>query len=295
MFDRHCLALNPLLKEGAFLFEEDGLPAARMPLATPGTAANAYYFGHPKWMEGWLKYVHRYPELRERWHAVAGTWDGKTVVDIGCGPGNLFANIGGKPSKLIGIDVAKGSLHFAASLGYTPFLADAHDLPLRSAIADLVAVNGSIHHVEDMEAVLRECARLVKPGGVLVIDHDPQKSAWNFRGLGKLLWEARRPIYRLRKRGGHNAAEDEGEWAFRSELHHKPGDGVTSELYRGTLEPLGFRVALYPHNHKVGAEVLNGSMGRKPRQIRIGQFLSGIRSDSVEGALTLMCVAAKRA
>jgi ubiquinone/menaquinone biosynthesis C-methylase UbiE len=287
--------LSPFLKPGAQLHVEDGLPAASMPPSTPGTEANAYYFGHPTWMAGWLKYVHRYPELRQRWHATAGVWDGKVVVDIGCGPGNLFANVGGRPAVLIGIDVAKGSLRLAEELGYTPLLADAHQLPLASGIADIVAVNGSIHHVEDMEAVMRESARLVKPGGILIIDHDPQKSAWDFRGLGKLLWELRRPVYRMMKRGGHNAAEDEGEWAFRSELHHRPGDGLTESMLRDTLEPLGFHVDIYPHNHKVGAEILTGVRGKQPRQIRLGQMLSGIRSDSPEGALSLMCVARKAA
>jgi ubiquinone/menaquinone biosynthesis C-methylase UbiE len=262
-----------------------------MPMPTPGTHANAYYFSHPKWMASWLRYVHRYPELRERWHAAAGVWDGKVIVDIGCGPGNLFANLGGSPTTLIGVDVAKGSLEFAEELGYTPLLADAHDLPLRSKFADIVAVNGSLHHMEDMERVLSESARLVKNGGYLIVDHDPQKSAWEFRGLGRLLWEIRRPIYRAMKRGGHNAVEDEGKWAFLTEIHHKPGDGVTEHMLREILEPLGFTVGIYPHNHRVGAEALHGVMGRQPLQIRAGQALSGIRSGTGAGAMALMCVA----
>lgn len=278
-------------KPDAVLGEEENIAIAQLPAQTPGAEANAYYFGHPRWMEGWLKYVHRYPQLRERWVAAAGEWDGKVVVDVGCGPGNLFASIGGHPKALIGVDIAKGSLRFAKELGYLPLLADAHDMPLQDAIADIVAVNGSIHHVEDMAGTMRECARLVKPGGYLVIDHDPQKSAWNFRGLGLALWNLRRPIYRMMKRGGHNAAEDEGEWAHRSEIHHRPGDGLTDELIRESIEPLGFEVKVYPHNHKVGAEALRGQMGEKPRQIRMGQLLSGINTDSPAAALSLMCVA----
>ena len=142
---------------------------------------------------------------------------------------------------------------------------------------------------------MRECARLVGLGGYLVIDHDPQKSAWEFRGLGKLLWNLRRPVYRVMKRGGHQAAEDEGEWAFRSEIHHKPGDGLTEEMLRDTLEPLGFVVNIYPHNHLVGGEVLYGEMGKQPIQIRAGQLMSGIRSSTVAGALSLMCVARRHA
>lgn len=79
-----------------------------------------------------------------------------------------------------------------AAQGYIPLLADAHAIPLRSEIADVVALNATVHHCDDMRAVLAESARLVKPGGVIVIDHDPQQSAWDYRGLGKLLWEIRK-------------------------------------------------------------------------------------------------------
>lgn len=39
-----------------------------------------------------------------------------------------------------------------------------------------------------MNKVLVEAARLVRPGGLLISDHDPQRSAWNWKGLGMLLY-----------------------------------------------------------------------------------------------------------
>ena len=44
-------------------------------------------------------------------------------------------------------------------------------MPLRSGIADLVAINATVHHCDDMRAVIAESARLVAPGGLLVTDH----------------------------------------------------------------------------------------------------------------------------
>lgn len=284
-------ALAPFLKDGTDLEEVDGLPRVPFSITSPGMQANAYYYSHPKWADTWFRQVHRYPELAQRWLAAGGSWDGRVVVDIGCGPGNLFATIGTKPEVLIGVDIADGGLRMARAQGYLPLLADAQDLPLRDGFADLVAMNSTLHHVDDMTAVLRESARLVKPDGYLITDHDPQYSAWNFRGAGKLLWELRRPIYRALNRGGHSAVEDEGEWAFRSEIHHKPGDGVTTEWFLETLEPLGFSVRVYPHNHLVGGAALQGERGRQPIQLRVGQLLSGIRSKTPAGALSLMCVA----
>jgi hypothetical protein len=41
-----------------------------------------------------------------------------------------------------------------------------------------------------MARALGEAARLVRPGGVLVADHDPQRSAYEFRGVGRALERA---------------------------------------------------------------------------------------------------------
>jgi SAM-dependent methyltransferase len=283
--------LAPFLKPDQALSLVDGLPAAPFARDTRGLQANAYYFGHPKWTKNWFDHVHRYPELRDRWHAAAGTWDDKVVVDVGCGPGNLFANLGGTPRTLIGIDVSKGSLRSAQQIGYLPLLADAHDLPLKSAFADVVALNGTIHHCDDMPAVLAESARLVKPGGVLIADHDPQLSAYDLRFVGKAIWDLRMPVYRLLKRGGHSPEEDEQEWAAATEIHHRPGDGVTAAMLQDVLVPLGFDVRLFPHNHTVGAEALDGVPGRAPLKMRVVQRLSGINPNTDAGALSLLCVA----
>ena len=293
-FERYSSQLLPFLDPSTSPEDHAGLPYVPFAVKDETMEANAYYFGQTEWMEGWLAAVHRYPEFRERWHAVAGTWDGKVVVDIGCGPGNLLKSLGDHPHTVIGVDVAPGSLHMATELGYIPLLADAHALPLRSGFADVVALNATLHHCTDMGRVLLEAARLVKLYGVLVIDHDPQLSAWNYKGLGLAMWKIRKPIYRWMKRGGHRAEGDEQLWAERTELHHRPGDGLTEQMLREPLEHAGFDVAIYPHNHRVGAGVLQGEMGRAADKLRWGQKLSGIDPDSRAGALSLMCVAVRR-
>jgi SAM-dependent methyltransferase len=272
----------------------DGVACAAVERTSPGMAANIHYFSHPRWMAAWLARVHRGPALKARWLAAAGPWDGKVVVDIGCGPGNLFATLGGAPAVLIGVDIALGSLELARAQGYEPLLADAHDLPLRGGIADLVALNATVHHCDDMARVVAEAARLVAPGGWLVIDHDPHRPAWELKGLGRLLWDLRLPLYRLLGRPGHSRSDDEQQWALASELHHRPGDGVSDSLFRGVLEPLGFDVDTYPHNQTVGAEALHGAMGRAPWRIRLAQRLSGVDPTCPTGAITLMCCAERR-
>lgn len=113
------------------------------------------------------------------------------MIDIGCGPGNIFANFKTKLRVLIGVDVAPESLKNATNNGYTSVLADANHLPFKSGIADIVTLNAALHRTDNMAAVLKDAARLVKPGGLLITDYDPQKSSWDYKGAAKLLWIAR--------------------------------------------------------------------------------------------------------
>ncbi|QJD96962.1 class I SAM-dependent methyltransferase [Mucilaginibacter robiniae] len=255
--------------------------------------ANVYYFNHPEWAEEYLTYCHRSDTFKSRWQAATGDWTNKVVIDIGCGPGNIFATLQGKPKHLIGVDVAPKSLELAGNLGYTPVLADANNLPFKSEIADIVVLNAALHHSENMDSVLKEAARLVKPGGVLVTDHDPQHSAWNYKGVGMLLWQARLLYYRLTGYSFHKSAEQQ-KWALACETHHKPGHGVKRELFESVLEPHGFDVKVYPHNHDLGEEVLQGNIGNPEMKYKIGNILSGRNPSLPSSALSLMCVAKRK-
>lgn len=283
--------LQTFLAEGrSLLFEGDDLPVDPQLKSTPAIDANRLYFNHPQWVRSYFESCHRDAVFRERWLAAVGPWDDRIVVDVGCGPGNLYATLGGRPAVLIGVDVSEEALRLARSIGYIPLVADAAALPLRSGCADLVALNATLHHCDDMAVVLSEAARLVRPGGMLVTDHDPQRSAWHFRGLGLLLWHLRLVLYRLAGRPGHASAVEQC-LALDGEVHHRPGRGVSEELFRDVLVPRGFTVAVYPHNQTVGAQVLHDDYGRAEWKYRFAQRLSGIDPDRPEAALSLMCVA----
>lgn len=286
--------IKPFLQNGAVVEEKEKFLQTAIHQPSDGLKANAYYFNNPEWAEEYLTYCHRSDEFINRWKAAIGDWSGKVIVDIGCGPGNIFASLQGKPKLLIGIDVAPKSLEMAKDLGYIPLLADATNLPLKSGFADVVTLNAALHHCEDMEAVLKEASRLVKPGGILITDHDPQLSAWNYKGFAKLLWNARLVWYKVTGHGFHKTNEQQ-YWGLKCELHHKPGHGVTRQMFTSILEPSGFKVSVFPHNHTLGAEVLEGKKGKAEFKYRIGNILSGRNPDSYDSALTLMCVAHKAA
>ena len=129
----------------------------------------------------------------------------------------------------------------------------------------------------------------MRPGGVLVTDHDPQLTAYDWNWLGRMIYKIRLPLYRLTRH--QNKAEQTCREA--TEIHHQPGRGIVPELYYDTLRPLGFEVGLFCHNNSVGARALEGYYGRSPAIIRLVQRLSGIDPDRPEAALSIMCIAKK--
>lgn len=269
------------------------LPVCPLARHSAALEANRAFFGHPVWAKNYFRTCHRSEAFRDRWRAATGSWDGKIVIEIGCGPGNVFATVGGAPRLLIGVDVARGALEMARKVGYAPVLADAHALPFVPQFADLVVLNATLHHCEDMPRVLAEAARLVSPGGRLVTDHDPQLSAWDFHGPVRWGWERRFAAYRRVHLGYHHSLEAQSLMRAAA-LHLEPGDGLVPSLFQEILAPLGFAVTVYPHNHELGAEVMQGELGRAGAKYRLAQRLSRIDPDSPEAALSLMCRAIRR-
>lgn len=102
---------------------------------------------------------------------------GQRVLDLGCGPGDGTVIITGAGATGIGLDYSLGMLGSARG---EPMLAgrlcrgDAGLLPFRDASFDKVVCTNSFHHYPDHRAALKEIARVLKPGGLLVLV-DPRR------------------------------------------------------------------------------------------------------------------------
>ena len=93
------------------------------------------------------------------------------AVDAACGTGRHAAYLAELGHQVIGVDESSEMLDVARSK--VPFgefhRADLHALPLGDGIADVVVCALALSHVDDLEAAMSEMARVLKPGGHLVI------------------------------------------------------------------------------------------------------------------------------
>ncbi len=94
--------------------------------------------------------------------------------DIGCGRGNLWSYVRAHASGYLGVDAVRyegfpeGCDFIASNLDST--------LPLPDSSADAVASIETIEHLENPRAFVRELARVVKPGGWIIITTPNQLS-----------------------------------------------------------------------------------------------------------------------
>ncbi|MBN1346277.1 MAG: class I SAM-dependent methyltransferase [Phycisphaerae bacterium] len=94
----------------------------------------------------------------ERMEAVLSHVTGR-LLDVGCGEGNeLVAAYGGGG---LGVDVYPWEK--------TDVLCDTRNMPLPDASFDTVTMVAVLNHIPQREVVLTECARVLRPGGKIVI------------------------------------------------------------------------------------------------------------------------------
>jgi SAM-dependent methyltransferase len=96
-----------------------------------------------------------------------------TVLDVGCGEGHLTEALSARFAQVIALDHSPERLAVAqrrlAGAGIEFLHGEADDLPLPDASVDAVFFSLVLHHVPGIADVLAECARVLKPGGMVAI------------------------------------------------------------------------------------------------------------------------------
>jgi len=120
------------------------------------------------------------------------------VLDLGAGTGFLTEGFLAAGARVIAVDPTEAMLieqrrkfpEAVASRQLVLRLADAEAIPLPDGSVDAAVANMALHHVEDPPAAIREMARLLRPGGVLVIsdldahEHEFLRTEQHDRWLG---------------------------------------------------------------------------------------------------------------
>jgi dolichyl-phosphate beta-glucosyltransferase len=102
------------------------------------------------------------------------------LVDVGGGDGAVAASIGWDPATIVVLDLEHDALVDASqSRGLMGARADLRVLPVRSASAAAVLALDALEHVAEPEAVLREIARIARPGGTVVVTVPALQWLWS--------------------------------------------------------------------------------------------------------------------
>ncbi|MFF2009559.1 class I SAM-dependent methyltransferase [Streptomyces sp. NPDC058195] len=114
------------------------------------------------------------------------------VLDLGSGTGRVAEHIASSTRRVIAVDRSAGMLEYARQC-FPPergvvLRSDIRSLPLKDGVVDGVVCSGVLHHLPEWRRALREAARVLRPGGRLIVREPNARYAGNlFEPAEKLM------------------------------------------------------------------------------------------------------------
>ena len=133
-----------------------------MPITVPFETRTDEY---DAWYDEYAGAYHAERAALERALSAAGPVDRTCAVEVGVGTGRFAASLG----VSVGIDPAGAPLEYARDRGVEPVRGVAEFLPIADDSLDLLLLTTVLCFVDDLEATLAECRRVLAADGALVV------------------------------------------------------------------------------------------------------------------------------
>jgi ubiquinone/menaquinone biosynthesis C-methylase UbiE len=171
-------------------------------------------------------------DLRREFARFLGCRAGARVLDAGCGPGHLSRMLAREGCRVTGVDRGRQILRIARSLAGDEGLAveflraSAEQLPFADRTFDVTFATTVVYFVARPERVVREMARVTRPGGALAtLDPHASMSVGSVRAYSRAKQLSRKDARKL------------VAWARAAELNRR----FQEQELRHLLEQAGWR------------------------------------------------------
>ena len=110
------------------------------------------------------------------------------VLDVGAGQGWACKYFAAKGCKVMAVDIVADesyglgrswAIMEQAGVYFSPMLGDGENLPFPDAKFDIVFFFGALHHFKDIDRVLGQVMRVLKPGGRIIAAGEPSISVFD--------------------------------------------------------------------------------------------------------------------
>jgi SAM-dependent methyltransferase len=109
------------------------------------------------------------PDAHELAFAAVAELDPTTVLEVGCGEGELAARMTQElEASVVAVDQSPRMVELTRARGVDGRIADVQRLPFPDASFDVVLAAWMLYHVPDLPRALSEISRVLRPGGRLV-------------------------------------------------------------------------------------------------------------------------------
>ena len=126
------------------------------------------------------------------------------VLEVGIGTGRIAVPLAEAGVRITGIDISEKMLDVLRSknAAIDVMYAEAAHQPFRAKSFDAGLFVHILHLVPDVEATVRESARVVRPGGLLVRVSDDHDEHGYHNQAGRLMWDVVDEITGVKRPGG---------------------------------------------------------------------------------------------